>query len=96
MLHVLEPRLRGADFVEQVRVAAHVAATRAGDLDEDGSFPSRDIQSLAAIGALKAPLPPGNGGLGLGPLRQVPFPYWMRCAGLDTAACHWDGYTKVT
>lgn len=66
MLHVLEPWLRGADFVEQVRVAAHVAATRAGDLDEDGSFPSRDIQSLAAIGALKAPLPPGNGGLGLG------------------------------
>ena len=66
MLDVLEPWLRSADLVEQVRDAARLAATRAGDLDQDGSFPTEDIHALAAIGALKAPMPPAYGGLGLG------------------------------
>ena len=66
MLDVLEPWLRSADLVEQVRDIARLAATRAGDLDQDGSFPTEDIHALAAIGALKAPMPPAYGGLGLG------------------------------
>ena len=66
MLDVLEPWLRSADLVEQVRDIARLAATRAGDLDQDGSFPTEDIHALAAVGALKAPMPPAYGGLGLG------------------------------
>ena len=70
MLDVLEPWLRSADLVEQVRHIAQLAATRAGDLDQDGSFPTEDIHALAAIGALKAPMPPAYGGLGLGTTPQ--------------------------
>ena len=66
MLDVLEPRLRSADLVEQVRDIARLAATRASDLDQDGAFPTEDIHALTAIGALKAPMPPAYGGLGLG------------------------------
>jgi hypothetical protein len=67
VLDVLEPWLRSADLVEQVRHIAQLAATRAGDLDQDGSFPTEDIHALAAIGApSKAPMPPAYGGLGLG------------------------------
>ena len=66
MLHVLEPWLRSAGLIEQVRDLARVAATRAGDLDQDGAFPSEDVHALAASGALKAPMPLAYGGLGLG------------------------------
>ena len=66
MLDVLEPWLRSADLVEQVRDIARLAATRASDLDQDGAFPTEDIHALTAIGALKAPMPPAYGGLGLG------------------------------
>lgn len=58
----------------QVRTVARVAATRAGALDEDGSFPEEDIRALAAIGALKAPLPPAHGGLGLGTTPEGALP----------------------
>ena len=70
MLHVLEPWLRSASLVEHVRDFARVAATRAGALDHDGAFPTEDIHALAAIGALKAPMPPAYGGLGLGTTRD--------------------------
>src|SRR4051794_117358 len=66
VLDVLEPWLRSADLVQQVRDIARLVATRAGDLDQDGSFPTDDIHALAAIGALRAPMPPAYGGLGLG------------------------------
>jgi len=66
VLEVPKVWMRDTRFVEQVRAVAAVAATRAGELDQDGTFPSGDIQSLAAIGALTAPLPPGHGGFGLG------------------------------
>ena len=51
MLDVLEPWLRSADLVEQVRDIVRLAATRAGDLDQDGAFPTEDIRALAAVGA---------------------------------------------
>ena len=95
MLDVLEPWLRSADLVEQVRDIARLAATRASDLDQDGSFPTEDIHALAAIGALKAPMPPAYGGLGLGARRRrVRLPCWMCCAGSDTAASRLADCTK--
>ena len=36
MLDVLEPWLRSADLIQQVRDIARLAATRAGDLDQHG------------------------------------------------------------
>lgn len=74
MLHVLEPWLRSAGLIEQVRDVAHLAATRAGDLDQDGAFPTEDIRALAAIGALRAPLPPAYDGLGLGTTPEGALP----------------------
>jgi alkylation response protein AidB-like acyl-CoA dehydrogenase len=64
----------GSDsFVAQVREIARLAAKRAAGLDQDYSFPEEDIQGLAAIGALEAPLPPPFG-LGLGTTPEAALP----------------------
>jgi alkylation response protein AidB-like acyl-CoA dehydrogenase len=65
-------------LIKRVGDLSRIAAIRASTLDEDGAFPDQDIETLAAAGALKAPLPWDFGGLGLGtepagalPLLQV-------------------------
>ena len=53
-------------FIKQVRDISRIAAMRASTLDEDGAFPDQDNEALAAVGALRVPLPCDVGGLGLG------------------------------
>jgi hypothetical protein len=103
VLDVLEPWLRSADLFEQVRHIAQLAATRAGDLDQDGSFPTEDIHALAAIGALKAPMPPAYGGLGLGTtpegalvlLVSSSLKRPMGCRGILRAGEFLSGYAPI-
>jgi hypothetical protein len=102
VLDVLEPWLRSADLVQQVRHVAQLAATRAGDLDQDGSFPTEDIHALAAIGALKA-MPPAYGGLGLGTtpegalvlLVSSSLKRPMGCRGILRAGEFLSGYAPI-
>ena len=64
------PERRGGDEFARVIAAAgsvaRTAAERAADLDHDGAFPSEDVAALRTLGLLAAPLPPDEGGCGLG------------------------------
>jgi alkylation response protein AidB-like acyl-CoA dehydrogenase len=61
---------RQHSLLEEVLRVAQAAAERAASLDENGVFPTDDVEALARIGLLMAPFPPEFGGIGIGTTPQ--------------------------
>ncbi|MBL7590172.1 acyl-CoA dehydrogenase, partial [Escherichia coli] len=54
------------DAVAAARQVAAAAAARAAGQDRDDGFPVEDVAALGHLGLLAAPIPSGEGGVGLG------------------------------